>query len=58
MFRKLFKEHDGQQEAVIAAYSAAEREGLVKRKSKVSGPTPEEYARHLWWDASKKGWHV
>lgn len=31
MFRKLFKDHDGQQEAVIAACAAAERAGLVEQ---------------------------
>jgi hypothetical protein len=55
--RKLVAELGLNREALIACYAKAERAGLVERKSRISGATPEEYALQLWHDGTgPKGW--
>ncbi|MCO5158680.1 MAG: hypothetical protein M9945_18390 [Aquamicrobium sp.] len=55
--RKLVAEHGMDREAVVQSYARAERAGLVRRKSRVSGATAEEYALQLWHDGTgPKGW--
>jgi hypothetical protein len=41
---------------IIKEYAAAERSGLVGRKSNHRGISPEDYAARLYADGVKKGW--
>lgn len=56
MMRELFRRFRGDEEAIIAAYAAAERNGEVSRGSNAYDLTPDEYAYRLLEDARKKGW--
>lgn len=56
--RDLFLRFGGDAHRTIAAYAAAERAGLVTRRSNVRGMEPEEYASRLFADGVKKGWLV
>lgn len=55
--RKLVASLGPDRQAVCAAYAKAESDGLIPRKSNVSGKSPAEYAAALWNDGTgKKGW--
>lgn len=54
--RELYRHYSGNKEAVIKAYSEAERSGDVDRLRNASGYGTEQYARALWADGEKKGW--
>ncbi|MEO5758563.1 MAG: hypothetical protein ABIQ51_17065 [Mesorhizobium sp.] len=55
--RKLVAELGLNRDALIAGYAKAELAGLVKRTSRISEMTPEEYALRLWHDGTgPKGW--
>jgi hypothetical protein len=59
LFRKLYREHNGNEEAVCAAYARAEKTGVVARRSNKNGYTAEAYAAALWKDAhrgDKESW--
>lgn len=54
--RELYRHYSGNKEAVVKAYSEAERSGDVDRLRNASGYGTEQYARALWADGEKKGW--
>jgi DNA-binding transcriptional MocR family regulator len=55
--RKLAAKYGLDRSALVRNYARAERSGLVRRKSRLSGATPEEYALALWRDGTgPKGW--
>ena len=56
MMRKLYQEHGGNEEAVVAAYARAEQAGQVARKSNDYSLNAEAYAKYLWRDGVNKGW--
>jgi len=56
VMRELCTQLGGDQEAVIAAYAAAEQRGEVPRRSNIHGFTAEKYALRLWQDGVSKGW--
>lgn len=56
MMRKFYQAHNGQKDAVVAAYAEAERLGRVARKSNDYSIDAESYATALWRDGIKKGW--
>lgn len=55
--RKLAAENGLNRDALVRGYAKAERTGLVRRDSRISEMTPEEYALKLWHDGTgPKGW--
>jgi hypothetical protein len=56
LMRDLFRHHRGNEDAIVAAYAAAEARGEVARASNAYDLSPEECARRLLEDARKKGW--
>ena len=56
LMRDLYRKHRGNEDAIIAAYAAAERRGEVQRASNSYDLDAEEYAYRLLADGKKKGW--
>jgi hypothetical protein len=56
MMRDLYRQSDGDEERTVAAYAAAERHGLVERRSNSHDIDADSYARRLLADGLAKGW--
>lgn len=56
VMRAIHRRCAGDGEQTVREYAAAERKGLVSRKSNSHGLSPEDYARALLKDGEKKGW--
>jgi len=56
IMQRLFLEHGGDVDRVIAAYAEAERRGEADRSRNTASLSPEEYARALLRDGIRKGW--
>jgi hypothetical protein len=56
VMRRLYLEHEGNEDAVVHAYAAAEERGEVPRESNTYRLAPIEYARALFADGVRKGW--
>jgi hypothetical protein len=54
--RELYAAMGGDEDRTVAAYAAAERAGVVQRRSNLLGKSPERYARDLFADGRIKGW--
>ena len=54
--RQLFRHHNGNEEACIRDYAAAELRKEVPRRSNRHQMDPDEYARRLFYDGMKRGW--
>lgn len=56
LMRRLYLEFEGDSDACIREYAAAESRGEVLRKRTLSGLTAKQYARAVWRDGITKGW--
>lgn len=54
--RTLFQMHGNNENLLVSGYAAAERRGIVHRKSNQFKLTPEQYARALYRDGIRKSW--
>ena len=54
--RQFYREYRGDRDRVVREYARAERVGEVQRKRDKNELTPEEYAKALFLDGTRKGW--
>ena len=56
LMRRLYDEHEGDRDKVIAEYAKLDEAGLVERKKDGSGTSSIEYAVRLWANGKYHGW--
>ena len=56
-FRELFSHYGDDEERIIEAYAITEERGEVERRRNTHRLSARQYAKALYKDAMRKGWH-